>query len=273
MEIVQFAVLCGPQPLVPVPFPFCCHIVMPSCTRKCLPTTAVPLLSATLLPLAQAVLASTGAVSHLCNDGHCQRLACAWQANKGYQVNHLVQRTTFLYPSLWLNSSSSIDGLWLPTFWTRSRFEPNATSAASLRSGLTVGHLQLPIPNHVASAPVLAWLRASSCRPAGWQGIKAEQGSALRPEPWFYVQLRRAFIVYPVLVVPPVFGFLLAVGVLFLGLTPVMLQPGLRSHALLHCFYAETAQRRSRRSPCDCKLATRTYYYPCPPPAALLNCK
>ena len=72
-------------------------------------------------------------------------------------MNHLVQRTTFLYPSLWLNSSSTIDGLWLPTFWTRSRFEPNATSAASLNSGLLVGHLHLLISIHITLALVLAW--------------------------------------------------------------------------------------------------------------------
>ena len=75
------------------------------------------------------------------------------------------------------------------------------------------------------------------------------------------MQLRRAFIEYPVLVVPPVFGFFLVVGVLFLYLTPVMLSPRLLSHALLHCFYAETAQQPEPilRCFCACKLATRPF--------------
>lgn len=64
----------------------------------------------------------------------------AWvlQGNKGYQISHLVKRSTFLYPSLWLNASLGADGMWLPTFWVRSRFQPTADSAKALSNGLSV---------------------------------------------------------------------------------------------------------------------------------------
>ena len=63
------------------------------------------------------------------------------QGSKGYQISHLVRPSAFLYPTVWMNASSGTDGMWLPTFWARSRFQPTASSAEKLNAGLQV---QLP---------------------------------------------------------------------------------------------------------------------------------
>lgn len=64
------------------------------------------------------------------------------QGRKGYQLSHQVKRSTFLYPTLWQNSTSTVDGLWMPTFWVRSRFEPTSLGAKALFNGLQVNFLQ-----------------------------------------------------------------------------------------------------------------------------------
>lgn len=69
----------------------------------------------------------------------------AVQGSKGYQISHLLRRSTFLYSSLWLNDSSEVQGMWLPTHWVRSRFEPTASSAKALRNGLAVSDAGLSL--------------------------------------------------------------------------------------------------------------------------------
>ena len=60
------------------------------------------------------------------------------QGSKGYQTAHLVRRTDTFYPNLWVNASSNTGGLWLPTFWARSRFVMLDSAARSLRSAIKV---------------------------------------------------------------------------------------------------------------------------------------
>ena len=43
------------------------------------------------------------------------------QASRSYQISHFVTWTDVLYPDLWVNESSPLGGLWLPTVWVRQR--------------------------------------------------------------------------------------------------------------------------------------------------------
>ena len=60
------------------------------------------------------------------------------QGSKGYQTAHLVRRTDVFYSALWLNATSAEGGLWLPTFWARSRFELLDSAAGGLRNAIQV---------------------------------------------------------------------------------------------------------------------------------------
>ena len=62
----------------------------------------------------------------------------AVQGSKGYQTAHLVKRTDTFYPALWQNTTSAVGGLWLPTFWARSRFVMLDSAAKGLRFAIQV---------------------------------------------------------------------------------------------------------------------------------------
>lgn len=68
----------------------------------------------------------------------------AWlQGWKGFQFNHLVRRTDLLYRDLWMlrngSAAGSGEGMWMPSFWVRSRFEAPDSGAAALKFAIKVG--------------------------------------------------------------------------------------------------------------------------------------
>ena len=60
----------------------------------------------------------------------------ALQGMKGFQFVHLVRPTDIFYPNLWTNSA--LGGVWMPSYWVRSRFEPADPVAAAFSFGLLV---------------------------------------------------------------------------------------------------------------------------------------
>ncbi|KAK9917273.1 hypothetical protein WJX75_002617 [Coccomyxa subellipsoidea] len=55
---------------------------------------------------------------------------------KGFQFVHLVRPTDLLYRDLWMNASVGTGGMWMPSFWVRSRFQATDTGAKALGGGL-----------------------------------------------------------------------------------------------------------------------------------------
>ncbi len=68
------------------------------------------------------------------------------QGWKGIQFSHLVRQTDLLYRNLWMPPSAGAieSGMWMPSFWVRSRFEPTDSGAKALNFGITVPLLPLP---------------------------------------------------------------------------------------------------------------------------------
>ena len=60
------------------------------------------------------------------------------QGWKGFQFVHLVRQTDLLYRDLWMNASAGTGGMWMPSFWVRSRFQATDTGAKALGGGLGV---------------------------------------------------------------------------------------------------------------------------------------
>ncbi|KAK9814422.1 hypothetical protein WJX72_005728 [[Myrmecia] bisecta] len=73
----------------------------------------------------------------------------ALTGHKTYQINHRVRLTEVFYPKLWMNPQSP-DGMWVPSFWVRSRFQPSDKDAASLRSVLQMKSLVVLLLVYVA---------------------------------------------------------------------------------------------------------------------------
>ena len=72
------------------------------------------------------------------NAGHLGTLFYHLQGMKGFQFVHLVRPTDIFYPHLWTNPDSPLGGVWMPSYWVRSRFEPADPVAAAFRFGLLV---------------------------------------------------------------------------------------------------------------------------------------
>ena len=60
------------------------------------------------------------------------------QGWKGFQFAHFVRPTDIFYPKLWSNASLALGGIWVPSYWVRSRFEPADPVAAAFKFGLSV---------------------------------------------------------------------------------------------------------------------------------------
>lgn len=54
---------------------------------------------------------------------------------------HLVRPTDLLYKDIWMNPSSTVGGMWMPSFWVRSRFQATDAGAKALAGGLKVRKL------------------------------------------------------------------------------------------------------------------------------------
>ncbi len=65
-------------------------------------------------------------------------LVYALQGMKGFQFVHLVRPTDIFYPHLWTNPDLALGGVWMPSYWVRSRFEPADPVAAAFKFGLLV---------------------------------------------------------------------------------------------------------------------------------------
>ena len=66
------------------------------------------------------------------------------QGWKGFQFAHFVRPTDIFYPKLWSNASLALGGIWVPSYWVRSRFEPADPVAAAFKFGLSVSRSRAP---------------------------------------------------------------------------------------------------------------------------------
>lgn len=60
------------------------------------------------------------------------------QSAKTYQLSHFVTYSDILYPNLWINASSSLGGMWLPTVWVRQTYITQGSDPSYLTTAYQV---------------------------------------------------------------------------------------------------------------------------------------
>ena len=89
------------------------------------------------------------------------------KGHKTYQLNHLVSRTSVMYPSLWVLDNSSIhtgyeyDFVTVPVFWVRMSWEPKDSDAYLLRAMRTLISYMYTIL--VIAWPSIGFVTFASC--------------------------------------------------------------------------------------------------------------